>query len=177
MWGRAKHTGPAGAATSIQEGEAGHREPSRAGPALPTRAPACAAPAECPFRPIPRPCRCCPAGQLAGAACVKNVENAALNKSILFFVCWPISFEGKYTGNLHREHSRQGQKKYAPTREIVRNLVRKTCNTLIINVSCGGSRIRTGDLLNANQTLYQLSYTPEREKAGTLPAFRRPWQS
>ena len=58
----------------------------------------------------------------------------------------------------------RAQKKYAPTREIVRNLVRKFCNTLKINVFCGGSRIRTGDPMLAKHVLYQLSYTPEKSR-------------
>ena len=38
---------------------------------------------------------------------------------------------------------------------------------------CGGdSRGRTGDLLNAIQALYQLSYTPEASKHRSLSALR-----
>ena len=42
---------------------------------------------------------------------------------------------------------------------------RKTAHFCAI-VSGGGSRIRTGDILLAKQTLYQLSYTPDSSMVG-----------
>ena len=47
----------------------------------------------------------------------------------------------------------------------MRKVLRKSCNKLIINLLCGGSRIRTGDPMLAKHVLYQLSYTPFAKKA------------
>ena len=58
----------------------------------------------------------------------------------------------------------------------MRKVLRKSCNKLITSLVCGGSRIRTGDLLNANQMLYQLSYTPFIMGAKPPPNPLRPFR-
>ena len=46
---------------------------------------------------------------------------------------------------------------------------------MVLDTIGGGSRIRTGDILLAKQTLYQLSYTPNKVFAQSLASRRPHW--
>ena len=54
----------------------------------------------------------------------------------------------------------------------MRKVLRKSCKRLIFNLLGGDSRIRTGDPMLAKHVLYQLSYTPGKEKTEQLCSSR-----